>query len=152
MRAGYVRELRALVGSRPLILVGAAVILQDRDGSILLQRRADDGLWGLPGGIMEPGASLEETARRELREEVGLEAGDLALWRVISGEQMYHRYPNGDEVHFVNAFFVGDAPSAPPVADREESREARFFPLDALPENLSMDRFAIHEFRKYQAL
>ena len=151
MREGYVQELRRLVGPRPLILVGAAVILQDRAGGILLQRRTDDGLWGLPGGIMEPGEGLEDTARRELKEEVGLEVGGLLLWRVFSGEEMYHRYPNGDEVHFVNAVFVGDAPPQAPRPDLVESREARFFPLADLPDELSMDRVAIREFVRSQA-
>ncbi len=146
MPQGYVHELRALVGPRPLILVGAGVIVRARDGAILLQRRTDDGLWGLPGGIMEPGEDLEETARRELREEVGVEAKELLLWRVFSGKEMYHRYPNGDEVHFVTAVFVGEAQAWAPRPDLEECSEARFFPLQALPENLSMDRVAIREF------
>ncbi len=151
MSTGYVHELRRLIGPRPLILVGAGVILRDREGAILLQRRTDDGLWGLPGGIMEPGESLEETARRELREEVGLEAGPLVLWRVFSGQGMYHRYPNGDEVHFVTAYFLGEAPSGLPRPDLQESSETRFFLPDKLPENLSMDCAAIREFLKSQA-
>ena len=151
MREGYVRDVRRLVGSRPLVLVGAAVILRDTAGAILLQRRTDDGLWGLPGGIMEPGESLEDTARRELEEEVGLRVGRLTLWRVYSGEEMYHRYPNGDEVHFVNAVFVGEAPPQAPRPDLVESLEARFFPLTGLPGELSMDRIAIHEFVTSQA-
>ncbi len=146
MPEGYVRELRALVGTRPLILVGAGVILLRRDGSILLQRRTDDGLWGLPGGIVEPGESLEEAARRELREEVGLEAGALSLFGVYSGKEMHHIYPNGDEVHFVTAVFLGQAPGDVPRADLDETAAVGFFSLDALPENLSMDRVAIREF------
>jgi len=151
LRDGYVHELRRLVGPRPLILVGAGVILQDREGAILLQRRSDDGLWGLPGGIMEPGESLEETARRELREEVGLEAGRLALWQVFSGGEMHHLYPNGDEVHFVTAVFVGAAPPQAPRADLVESVEARFFPLHGLPGALGLDRVPIREFCRSQA-
>ena len=54
---GYIEELRALVGSRPLILPGASVLVVDARGHILLQRRADSGLWGIPGGMMEPGES-----------------------------------------------------------------------------------------------
>ena len=68
----YVSELRRLVGSRPLLLVAAGVVVRASYGAILLQRRTDDGLWGLPGGALEPGDSLEEAARRELLEETGL--------------------------------------------------------------------------------
>ena len=151
MREGYVRELRELVGTRPLILVGAAVILLDEAGAILLARRTDDGTWGLPGGIMEPGENLKETARRELEEELGVEAGPLRLWRMFSGHEMYHRYPNGDEVHFVNAVFIGDAPRAQPRPDLGETSEARFFAPGDLPEDLSMDRVALREFLQAKA-
>jgi 8-oxo-dGTP diphosphatase len=49
-----------------------AVILNDA-GEVLLTRRADNGLWCLPGGRMEVGEAIEETAVRETREETGLE-------------------------------------------------------------------------------
>ncbi|GLX68191.1 hypothetical protein MU1_25360 [Paenibacillus glycanilyticus] len=58
---GYIMDLRAIVGSRPLIMTGACVLLC-RNERLLLQRRSDNGLWGLPGGSMEPGETLEEVA------------------------------------------------------------------------------------------
>ncbi len=76
---GHVEELRHMVGHRPLVMPGAAVLALDGGGRLLLQRRTDSGLWCLPGGMMEPGGSIEETARRELREETGLEAERLDL-------------------------------------------------------------------------
>ncbi len=79
----YVQELRALVGHTPLILVSAGVLLFDDVGRVLLQRRTDDGLWSIPGGAMEPGESLEDTARREVREEVGVAVGELTLVCVL---------------------------------------------------------------------
>ncbi len=143
---GYLKDLRLLVGSRPLIVPGACVILRDARGAILLQRRTDDGLWGLPGGAMEPGETLEETARRELREETGLEAAQLRLLDVISGEEVYHRYPNGDEVYNVVAAFIGDAPEKGPRPDHDESSETRYFPADDLPTDLGLDRVVIRRF------
>lgn len=151
MGESYVESLRRLVGTRPLILVGAGVVLRRPDGSILLGRRADDGLWGLPGGIMEPGEDLEATARRELSEETGVEAAELRFFRVFSGPDLYHRYPNGDEVHFVTAVFVGEATDAPLRPDSSETVELRFFPLNALPRDLSLDRVAIEAYVQSQA-
>ncbi len=55
---------------------GCAVI--DAEGRILLLRRADERIWGLPKGTVEPGETLEETAVREVREETGLRVRVLA--------------------------------------------------------------------------
>jgi 8-oxo-dGTP diphosphatase len=70
------------------------VVLGDRDGRLLLLRRAADddhnpGLWEFPGGGIDPGESARDAAARELREEVGLEvtAGDLADWARYEREQ-----------------------------------------------------------------
>jgi 8-oxo-dGTP pyrophosphatase MutT (NUDIX family) len=71
----YVQELRALIGHRLLILAGATVIVRDAAGRVLMQRRSDNGQWGLPGGALEPGESLEETGRREVWEETGVRVG-----------------------------------------------------------------------------
>ncbi len=100
-------------------------------------RRGDTGRWGIPGGFMEPGESLEETARRELREEAGLEVQDLKAYTVLSGAAHFHRYPNGDEVYNLTAVFVGTGLVGRLRADGRESLEAVFAPLDALPEPLS---------------
>ncbi len=53
---GYIEDIRKLVGHRPLILVGAVVVMVDEHGRILLQQRKfPKGSWGLPGGLMELG-------------------------------------------------------------------------------------------------
>ncbi|MGG3506550.1 NUDIX domain-containing protein [Paenibacillus lautus] len=54
------------------IIVTGGAIIRDHHGRILLQRRSDYGNWGLPGGGMEAGESVEETMRREVLEETGL--------------------------------------------------------------------------------
>ena len=58
----YVQELRSLVGHRPLIIPGAVVLIIDQQNRLLLQHRQDNQQWGLIGGGMEIGESLEETA------------------------------------------------------------------------------------------
>jgi len=133
----YVRELRTLVGHRPLVLPGAVLLVLDEAGRLLLQRRGDTGRWGLPGGSLEPGESIEDAARRELREETGLEAGALTLYGVFSGPAHFHRYPNGDEVWTLMVAFVTERPGGTPAADGAECTAAAFFGLDALPAELS---------------
>lgn len=70
---GYVQELRALVGQRPLIIPSAAVLIINKENQLLMQHRQDNQLWGLIGGSMEIGESLEETAKRETLEETNLD-------------------------------------------------------------------------------
>lgn len=80
----YIRELRSLVGTRPLILVGAVVIIRNENQQILLRHRKD-GDWGLPGGLMEPGETLEDTAMREAYEETGLRINHITMLDLYSG-------------------------------------------------------------------
>jgi A/G-specific adenine glycosylase len=68
--------------TRPRPLVRAAVVvLEDRRGRWLVQRRAPrgllGGLWEFPGGKVEPGESPQRAASRELFEETGVRAGRL---------------------------------------------------------------------------
>jgi|SRR5579871_5271026 len=127
----YIQELRALVGHRPLIFVTAGVLIMDEQGRLLLQRRADDGLWGVPGGCMEIGETLEETARREVREETGLAVRELALFDVVSDGEIY-TYPNGDQANIVSVLYRAIRIEGELAADRDESLELRFFSLDEL--------------------
>ena len=68
----YIHTLRPLIGHRKIILNAATVVIQ-RDGKILLQRRSDNGKWGLIGSLLEMNETYEEAALREVREETGLE-------------------------------------------------------------------------------
>ncbi|MBR0228178.1 MAG: NUDIX domain-containing protein [Clostridia bacterium] len=82
---GYIMELRKVVGHRTLIMPCAAVILEDGQGKILLQKRVDDGNWSYHGGAIETDESAEDAARREVREELNLELDELRLLGVYSG-------------------------------------------------------------------
>ncbi|MCM3783470.1 NUDIX domain-containing protein [Neobacillus mesonae] len=92
--------------TRKIIVTGGAII-RDSENRILLQRRSDYGDWGLPGGGMEPGESVEETMIREVLEETGLEVREYKLHAVYSGKRMEYTYPDGNEVVFV--MFIFDA-------------------------------------------
>lgn len=133
---GYIRELRALVGSRPIIMIGAGVLLL-RGDQVLLQRRADNGLWGIPGGSMEPGESLEEAARREVLEEVGLQVDSLNLFGVYSGSRQFFTYPNGDQIYDVCVVFWTRDFAGEMRADPEEVLDLVFFPIQALPAEIT---------------
>ena len=61
-----------------------AAVIHNGDGRILLQRRSDNGLWGLPGGSVEIGESVRDAIVREVREETGLTVEVLRLIGVYS--------------------------------------------------------------------
>jgi 8-oxo-dGTP pyrophosphatase MutT (NUDIX family) len=128
----YIRELRSLVGTRPLILVGAVVIIRNDNNQILLQHRKD-GNWGLPGGLMEPGESLEETAAREVYEETGLTLKRLTLLELFSGPDLYLKLKNGDELFSVTALYHCNDYKGELVSDPTESLEVSFCDVDDLP-------------------
>lgn len=134
---GYVQELRLLVGHRPLIIPGAALLIIDRQGGLLLQHRKDNQQWGLIGGSMEIGESLEETARRETFEETGFELGELEWFGLFSGQELIYECPNQDIVVNVVAVYIARQFRGKLKASDEEAHEIRFFNLMELPKDLS---------------
>lgn len=134
---GYVRELRLLVGHRPLIVPGAAVLIINPQGDLLLQHRRDNRQWGLIGGSMEVGESLEETARRETLEETGLELDRLEWLGLFSGKNLIYEYPNQDIVVNVVAAYIARNFSGKLKIDEREVGEVRFFKLREIPQDLS---------------
>lgn len=126
----YIMELRKLVGTRPLIMAGACVIVLNDEGHILLQKRTDSSDWGTIGGALELGESLEEAAARELYEEAGLTAKAFKFITLLSGKDMYYKYPHGDEVYNVMAVYEAQGVEGNPVIQDDEGLELGCFPLD----------------------
>lgn len=133
----YIMDLRKMVGHRPLLQVGASVIVVDSRNRILLQLRHDNHCWGYAGGAVELDEPVEEAARRELREETGLAAGSLELLGVFSGPEMHYVYPNGDQVSNVDIVYVCRDYSGRLQPQAGEVDDLRFFAPGELPENIS---------------
>lgn len=120
----------------PFMQTGAALIVRNENGEILLQKRSDNKKWGLPGGCKDLGERLEDTAVRELFEETGikLEVEDLILIAALSGERRRKTYPNGDIVDNVSIIYLVDVSSEEiDIKMNDESIELRFFSIDNLP-------------------
>jgi 8-oxo-dGTP pyrophosphatase MutT (NUDIX family) len=102
----YILQLRQYIGHRPILMVGAAILVLDEEHRLLMMKRTDSGCWGLPGGSTEPGEHVEEAAKRETLEETGLQIVEMELFGVFSGPELYYRYPNGDEVYNVTVVYL----------------------------------------------
>jgi len=133
----YIMSLRKIVGHRPLLQVGASVIVENEHGEVLLQKRSDNHCWGYAGGSVELDEMVEDAARRELLEETGLIALEMELFGVFSGRDTHYIYPNGDEVSNVDIVFLCRKYEGTLKCQEEEVEELCFFPADRLPENLS---------------
>ena len=134
--SSYIMDLRKIVGHRPLLQVGASVIVEDEKGRILLQLRSDNNCWGYAGGSVEIDEEVEEAAKRELFEETGLIANKLSLFGVFSGKDTHYIYPNGDEVSNIDIVYICKDYSGELRCQKGEVNDLVFFEKDNIPDNL----------------
>lgn len=115
----------------------SAVVRRNPEGSeLLLMRRSDNGLWGLPGGYVEPGESVSDATAREVFEETGYEIEIGRLVGVYSDpKRQVIAYASGDRVQAVNLCFEGRVVGQGEPTTPEETLEVGFFPDSALPED-----------------
>ena len=112
---------------RPNSLVPAASgVVVDGDGRILLQRRADSGLWSLLGGAMDPGESIADTILREVREESGLEVEVVRLVGIYSDPRSVIEYADGEVRQQFSICFACRIAGGE-LRQSDESTELRFF-------------------------
>lgn len=143
----YLAELRKYVGQRPIINIGATIIVTNNKNELLLNLRSDTGTWGIIGGGLELGESLEETAARELWEEAGLKAERFELLDVLSGSELFFRYPNGDETYTVIVLYKAVGVSGVPRTNDDESSRLEYFSVNALPELESRAEYVINRIK-----
>ncbi len=72
------------------------VIICDQEDRILLERRSDNGKWGIPGGVMEFGESISEAAIREVKEETGLDIAIDYLVGLYTSPDHIIEFPDGE--------------------------------------------------------
>lgn len=110
-------------------MLGAAAIVLDDAGRVLLARRADNDHWNLPGGLVEVGESPSTAALRELWEEVGLRGAVTGIVGVYNGPDWGTRSAG----HVVHIDYLVRADDPRPVVGVEMT-EAGYFAPDNLPE------------------
>ncbi len=115
--------------ARPQVGVGVVFV---REGRVFLAKRQGshgEDTWASAGGHLELGESLEECARREALEELGVTVGDLRFL-CVSNIVAYGK-------HYLDVEFLGDIGSKEPrLAEPEGFSQSGWFALDALPKPL----------------
>lgn len=124
---GYIAEMRKYVGHKTLIQCAASIVCVDDSGRMLLGLRSDNHLWSYSGGTVEIDERVEDCAKRELYEEMGLTAEDIEFFCVNSGPEAHYVYPNGDEVSNVEIVYICRKWSGEPKSLDKEMLELRFF-------------------------
>ena len=129
---GYIAEMRKLVGHRTIIQCAASIICIDDQGRVLLGKRRDNHKWGYSGGSVEIDEYVEDCAKRELYEEMGLKADKIEFFFVNSGPEAHYIYPNGDEVSNFEIVYICRQYSGEPTALDGEMEELKFFSADEI--------------------
>lgn len=132
----YILELRQYIGHRPMLILGAVLLVLDEQDRLLVMKRSDNRLWGVPGGAVEPGEFIESAAKREALEEVNLAVGEMSLFGVFSGPELYYQYPNGDEVYNVSIVYLSHDWHGE-IKLNDEHTEWKWFAADDIPEDFS---------------
>jgi len=122
----YVRELRALVGTRVLCMPAVTGLIKDDDGRILLVQPSGFSTWSLPGGMIEPGERPASTVVREMHEELGLDVVPVSLLGVFGGPEYSVTYPHGDQVSYITSLFHCKIVGGAMMADGDELQGAMF--------------------------
>ena len=129
---GYIAEMRKIVGQKTISQCAASIICVDKDGRILLGKRSDNKKWGYSGGAVEIDEYVEDCAKRELFEEMGLVAEELEFFFVNSGPEAHYIYPNGDEVSNFEVIYLCRKWHGEPKSLDGEMLDLRFFACDEI--------------------
>lgn len=134
MNQDYISYIRSKVGHDKVLLTFAGGILSDDEGRVLLQLRGDKKTWAIPGGSMELGESILDTAKREFFEETGIQVEAVRFLNVYSNFEEI--YPNGDKVQTIVMIYEFKALEDFDISDfhNEETLRLRFFSKEEIAE------------------
>ena len=118
-----------------LVVAVTAVVVNDQ-GELLLQKRSDNDLWGLPGGAMNIGESIGQAVVREVKEETSLDVEPTGVVGIYSDPGHIIAYANGEVRQEFSICFAARLVGGQLAVGDQESTEVRFVrpsELDGLP-------------------
>ncbi|WP_336852735.1 NUDIX domain-containing protein [Sinomonas albida] len=137
----FIVTLRDMIGVHPLWLPGVKAVVTDDGGRLLLVRRADNGRWTVPAGIVEPGEEPAETAVREVLEETGVHVTPTHVAGIGTTAPVV--YPNGDHAQYLDVVMACTYVSGDARVNDDENLEVAWFDADSLPDLPPLHRRAI---------
>lgn len=148
----YLGRLRQVIGSRLVLTPGTRVVIENPMGQVLLDRRADFGIWALPGGCAETGEAIEATIVREVLEESGMVLHGVTPFGFASApEWETTTFPNGDVCqNFSLLFTTRDYTNEPRPLDGEALEYRWCDPAD-LPEMVANHRRTVEAWQQWRA-
>lgn len=109
--------------------IGAVILVFNSQNQLLLGKRLNgykDGYYGAPGGRVEVGEKIIDCARRELKEEIGVQATELRYLGFVKENQGAF-----DFIHFICTVNIGD--QLPECTEPDKCEGWEWFDLDKLP-------------------
>ena len=145
-RREYVNDPQA---PKPTSLVPAvSAVVTDDQGRLLLQRRADNQLWSVPGGAVELGESVLDALHREVLEETGLEVKVERLIGVYSNPDYIVAYDDGEVRQQFSLAFACQVTGGS-IQTSSETMDVQWFPPDDLA-NLDLSAGAARRIDDYR--
>lgn len=130
--SSYIMDMRKYVGHQTIIQCAASILCINEQGQLLLGRRTDNHKWGYAGGSVEIDEKVEDCAKRELLEEMGLIADEIEFYCVNSGPETHYVYPNGDEVSNIEIIYLCRKYHGQLKKQDGEMEELRFFSVEEI--------------------
>jgi ADP-ribose pyrophosphatase YjhB (NUDIX family) len=118
-----------------LVVAVTAVVTNDQ-GQLLLQKRTDNDLWGLPGGAMNLGESIALAVIREVKEETNLDVQPTGIVGIYSDPGHVIAYADGEVRQEFSICFTARIVGGQLAVGDNESTEVRFVQpsqVDELP-------------------
>lgn len=115
-------KVRQKWGSGPLVWPGITAVVLNEEGKVWMGLRTDTRTWSIVGGYYELGDSAEGCARREVKEELGVEAVEVRMIGVITDPvKTTLKYPNGHEIQSPSHVFMVKVKGSDALGDDEHS-------------------------------
>ncbi|WP_406197375.1 NUDIX domain-containing protein [Kitasatospora sp. NBC_01560] len=108
------------------LVPAASVVVVDDNGLVLLQRRSDNGMWALPGGVMELGESLAQCGIRETLEETGINIEITGIVGTYTNPAHVFAYDDGEVRQEFSICLLG-RPTGGEIRVSDESHEVAWF-------------------------